>query len=372
MPGKNLLIFAPVEGAYSETFIKNQIKYLDFEKVVIYGTRYEEFRIGNEYIVPKVWYLSLLMKVVGKLGINKRRIYVFLLKRKIRYLKINVALAQYGSLGAEVVDPLFDLHIPLVVHFHGADASFKPTLEELKFSYINMFSKCKSIIAVSSSMVTRLINIGAPKDKIFYNCYGVDINKFKFRETQTSDYILSVGRFVEKKAPHLTILAFFIALERNKELKLKMIGNGALLNSCKQLARALNIEKAVEFLGVQSPEYIAELMSNAICYVQHSVIAETGDAEGTPLAILEAGASGIPVVSTRHEGIADVIQDGVNGFLVDEFDVQGMAAKIDLLVNNKGLASSLGINARSIISNNFNLNRHITALSEILNLASLS
>jgi colanic acid/amylovoran biosynthesis glycosyltransferase len=372
MPRKNLLIFAPVEGAYSETFIKNHIEYLDFNKVIVYGTIFEEFRIGKDFILPRSWYFRLFSRIVGKLGINRKRLAISLFKKKIKRLDIDVALAEYGSLGAEVTDPVFDLKIPLVVHFHGADASFKPTLEELKYSYLNMFSKSKFIIAVSTSMVTRLLNLGAPKEKIVFNCYGVDTSKFKVGEDKGKEHILSVGRFVEKKAPHLTILAFAIAHKKNEGLKLKMVGNGALLNTCKQLVKALNIEHAVDFLGVQSPDMISELMSKSFCYIQHSVIAETGDAEGTPLAILEAGASGIPVLSTRHEGINDVVQEGVNGFLVEEFDIIGMAANIDKLTNDKKLAASLGENARIVASEKYNLNRHISALNDVLNLAAVS
>ena len=67
------------------------------------------------------------------------------------------------------------------------------------------------------------------------------------------------------------------------------------------MATALSLP--VDFLGVQSPNQIRDLINNSFCFVQHSIVAENGDAEGTPVAILEATAAGLPVVSTRHAGI---------------------------------------------------------------------
>ena len=97
---------------------------------------------------------------------------------------------------------------------------------------------------------------------------------------------------------------------------------------------ASKIEVAVVFLGKLSHERVEEELRQARCFVQHSVIADSGNREGTPVAILEACMAGLPVVSTRHQGIAEVIREGETGYLVDERDINSMSAHMLTLAEN--------------------------------------
>ncbi len=149
--------------------------------------------------------------------------------------------------------------------------------------------------------------------------------------------------------------------------RLRMVGDGPLFDECQDLAKSLKIEDAVAFLGAQSHEVVQEEMRGARCFVQHSLEASNGDCEGTPLGILEAGASGLPVVSTRHAGIADVVIEDETGFLVDERDVKGMAENMIRLAQDSELAGRLGREARKRIANCFSEERSLGRLSEIIN-----
>ena len=86
--------------------------------------------------------------------------------------------------------------------------------------------------------------------------------------------------------------------------------DGPLMSECRRLAQVLGIEQSVTFLGAQAPAVVREEMRSVRCFVQHSVEAASGDCEGTPVAIIEAGATGLPVVATRHGGIPDVVIEG--------------------------------------------------------------
>jgi glycosyltransferase involved in cell wall biosynthesis len=134
---------------------------------------------------------------------------------------------------------------------------------------------------------------------------------------------ISVGRFVDKKGPQLTLAAFADVHRAEPAARLRMIGDGPLLDECRTLAVRLGVNRAVTFLGQQPPSIVQLEMRGARCFVQHSVEAATGDCEGTPVGILEAGASGLPVVSTRHGGIPDVIVEGKPGF----WSKSGMSAE---------------------------------------------
>ena len=171
---------------------------------------------------------------------------------------------------------------------------------------------------------------------------------------------------MEKKAPYLTILAFKKVLDRLPEARLVMVGAGILHDVCSKLIKALHIEHAVELKGVVDHDGVASLMQRSRVFVQHSLVPASGDTEGTPVAILEAGAAGLPVVSTRHAGITDVVIHGKTGFLVDEGDIDGMSEYLYQLLNNPELASQMGKNAREHISANFSMERSIEKLKNIL------
>jgi glycosyltransferase involved in cell wall biosynthesis len=180
---------------------------------------------------------------------------------------------------------------------------------------------------------------------------------------------LAVGRFVEKKAPHLLIMAMSRVIEECPEARLTMIGGGPLLPVCRQLAGALGIAHAIDFMGPRDQRVVATRMRHARVFVQHSVTASDGDSEGTPNSILEAQVSGLPVIATRHTGIVDCVLEGQTGFLVEEEDVQGMANRMLRLAKDPHQAAALGRTARSVGLERFRLDQNLGRLAEVLRAA---
>ena len=366
-PGLRICFVLETPWGPSETFIKAQADGLPGQVILMVGPS-----IDGRPLIPRT--------IIGCAWCKARRILFsrtweedLKARYKARYLKAFVhhrphaVLAHYGPTGVIVDEPCRRAGIPLIVHFHGYDASQRQTLLEHKDTYPVMFRYASGIVAVSRAMRKRLIELGAPPDKVFLNPCGVDCSAFCGSDPSSSPpSFMAVGRFVEKKAPHLTILAFAEVHRSCPEARLRMIGFGPLLDSCVQLAQGLGIAQAVEFLGSCPPHVVQQEMRRARCFVQHSVVAPDGDSEGTPVAILEAGASGLPVVSTRHAGIPDVVIEGMTGFLVEEGDVPGMARGMLELVKNPGLARELGRAARERIESEFALPKRIDQLRSII------
>jgi hypothetical protein len=189
--------------------------------------------------------------------------------------------------------------IPLVVHFHGYDAYRRDRVEPLAQAYVAMFAGAAAIVAVSTDMVDALVALGAPRERIVLNPCGADLELFRgAAPARARPLFVGVGRFVEKKAQHRTLEAFRRTRDAVPDARLVLVGDGERLDSCRSLARDLGIADAVAFTGRLPQAAIAELLRTARCFVQHSVRAPSGDAEGTPVAILEAGASGPP--GRRH------------------------------------------------------------------------
>lgn len=177
---------------------------------------------------------------------------------------------------------------------------------------------------------------------------------------------VGVGRFVEKKAPHLTLLAFRRVLDACPEARLRLLGDGPLMPVCRDMVRGLGMEHAVELPGAVPHAEVAEAMRGARAFVQHSVRAADGDCEGNPVAVMEAGAAGLPVVATRHAGIPETVLDGTTGLLVDERDVDGMAERMIELARDPALAGRLGRAARERIRAEFGMEKSIERLGRIL------
>jgi glycosyltransferase involved in cell wall biosynthesis len=230
-----------------------------------------------------------------------------------------------------------------------------------------MFRQAAAIIAVSREMVRRLVAMGAAPEKVHYNSCGVDCEEFSAGDPARAEpVLLAVGRFVDKKAPHLTLAAFAEARRACPDARLRMIGDGPLLADCRQLVRDLGVEEAVVFLGSQPHHVVQEEMKRARAFVQHSIEAPSGDCEGTPVAVLEAGASGLPVIATRHGGIPDVVIEGETGLLVDEQDVSGMAAHMTTLLKDPSLAGRQGQAGRRRIQELFSMDRSLGRLWAII------
>jgi len=280
--------------------------------------------------------------------------------------QIDVVLAEYGTTAAFITPVCQTAGIPLVAHFHGFDASRYKILEEFADAYRKLFEYASSVISVSHAMSQVLLELGCPEDKIRHNPCGPDPRFFEVTPDYSSDTLVAVGRLTYKKAPYLTLEAFRRVQKSCPDLKLCFIGDGELFEVTESLVRAWTLDHHVELLGEAKPHIVRERMEKAFAFIQHSVRAGDGDAEGTPVAILEAGAAGLPVVATTHAGIPDVVVEGETGFLVSEHDVDAMVKRIILLAGNRVLVKKMGQQARKHILSEFSMEKHLASLSEIL------
>lgn len=365
---QTVCIIQPSESAYSETFLQAHAQRLPASVKVLYGRGFPRYSANDRPFSP----LTLLPHLVQdpfckKLNLPDYYFYQLALRRFLRREKIAAVLAEYALTGVAVMDACSATGVPLIVHFHGYDAYRQDVLQKEGKRYPEMFEKSAAIVAVSRHMEKQLLALGVPQNKLHYNSCGVDISQFQGAvPDQAPPLFVTVGRFVDKKAPYLTLLAFREVLNSEPSARLVMIGNGPLLESCRGLARALNMDSSVSFPGVLGHDEVAAWMCKARGFLQHSVKTSLGDMEGTPVALLEACGAGLPSVATRHGGITDVVIDGQTGFLVDEGDVSEMAKNILRLIHSPALATSLGKAARHRVSDLFSMDRSINRLWQII------
>ena len=363
-----ICITRPGKKVYSETFIHDQIA--GFSKLAniytIYRGLYPERKEDGSLLSPKPFWL--MHKIVKVLVGRNNYFGNFGVKKYLKENQIDVVFANYGMSGSYMVPVCKALNIPLVVIFHGYDATEKKILKKYRKKYLRLFSYATNIIAVSAEMKKRLINIGANPDKVVMIPYGVDISKFKpENNTVTDKKFIAVGRFTGKKAPQTTIAAFAKVLREFPDATLTMVGKKTgLYEECNNLVHQLGIQNSVHFTGSLDHDEIAKLMRSSLAFVQHSITAANGDMEGTPLGILEASATGLPVVSTLHGGIKDAIIHGKTGYLVEENDENGMAKYMIKICQNPEQAKEMGMNGRLHIENNHYQTIQIKKVFEIV------
>lgn len=379
--GVHLAIVIPERDVVSESFIQSHIEGLVGDPIVVSGSPRPMFvEHGGSVLSGASRAAASLLEVVARLsrerahGAIGRRLPEPAFSRQVahflRWAEIEVVLAEYGPTAASVLDACSMAQIPLVVHFHGYDAYRRQTVTELQEPYRALFRTAFRVIAVSKHMVDQLASLGCPIERIVLNPCGVNVDRFEGAKPQEAPpLLLALGRFVEKKGPLLTLRAFAKVQAEEPQARLVMFGEGPLRGPCADLARELGIDQRVELPGAVDHREVAAWMRGARCFVQHSVRAEDGDSEGTPVAVLEASSCGLPVVSTRHGGIEDAVVDGTSGFLVEEGDVEGMARLLLRLVREPGLAARMGASGRQHIEANYSLVKSLSRLRKVITAA---
>jgi colanic acid/amylovoran biosynthesis glycosyltransferase len=355
-PKRTVCIASRRRMPISETFIRDHLRHLPATRWLVGGAG--EFKRDKDDIPVASFAERALAASLTEFGHLGKRIDARGVARYLRRERVDVVLAEFGPVAVEYMDACQAADVPLVAHFHGYDAYKRATLTEFGAGYRRLFKTARVIVVVSRDMARQLESLGAPPERIVWSPCGVDTNAFIGGEPeQAGPVFLSVGRFVEKKAPQNVLLAFHHLACRRPEARLVMVGEGVMLDPCRVLCQSLGLGDRVLFAGALSPSDVAAHMRSARAFVQHSIRDSEGNAEGTPVSVLEASATGLPVVATRHMGIADVVVHGDTGFLVEEGDVHGMGEHLVNLFDDPALAGLMGRRARQRMCDEFSMER---------------
>lgn len=247
-------------------------------------------------------------------GPDRSRVISFLKQHKP-----DVILSEFGPQGVSMAKVAQDMGIPMFCYFRGSDASSRVRHKHVQRAYRLMMPRLRGIFAVSQFLIDNMAAHGVVHPQSVVIPSGVDIRRF-FPETKVPNSCLAVGRFVEKKAPLLTIKAFAEALKHHPDASLTMIGDGDLLEPSRALVAELGIGDSVDLPGALPHDDVRKKLVQTEFFLQHSITANNGNTEGLPTAIQEAMAAGSITVTTRHAGIPEALDQGETGFMVEEHD----------------------------------------------------
>ncbi len=207
----------------------------------------------------------------------------------------------------------------------------------------------------------KAISIGCPPDKIKVNRSGLDCDRFAYQSRSLPEdgsiQIATTGRLVEKKGIEYVIRAIAKLVPTYPHLRYKIIGEGSLRSYFAELIQELNLTENIELMGWRNETEIVEILNSTQIFVAPSITAADGNQDAPINVLKEAMAIGLPVVSTYHGGIPELVENGKSGFLVPEKDAAALADKLGYLIEHPQLWSAMGKSGREFVLQNYNLDQ---------------
>lgn len=244
----------------------------------------------------------------------------------------------FGNVAVHLLPLLRRLEIPFVVSFHGADVTGAIATASYRAACEEVFDRAARVVARSEALAVGVRALGCPEEKLGVIRTALPDIEFVPRVLPADGAIrlVQAGRLVPKKGFGTSLAAVAALAPKFRRLTLTIAGTGPLEDDLRARAQALGVGDRVEFAGFLSQAELRARVAAAHVFL-HPSETVAGDVEGVPNALLEAAATGLPVVATRHGGIPEAITDGAGGLLCAEGDVAGVSAAIERLVTDPAL-----------------------------------
>lgn len=269
--------------------------------------------------------------------------------------------AHFGTDGVYALALATRLRVPLITTFHGFDATLStasllcsPAWANYPLFRRRLARQGALFLCVSSFIRDRVLAMGFPAERTRVHYTGVDCQIIPMRDVrEETSTILHVARLVEMKGTQYLIRAFADVIHKHPAARLIVIGDGPLGRTLKKLAKSLVPNGQIRFLGALPHDDVMLWMRKAAMLVLPSIRTRSGRVEGLGMVLLEAAATGVPVVACRVGGIPEGVIDGQTGFLVPDRDAQALSRRIVELLDAPELRERMGAKGRAFVEQHF-------------------
>ena len=276
----------------------------------------------------------------------------------------------YNGLRGVHLREIGGLNGKIVTSFHGVDVNVRAVLRA-NASYGELICKGDFFTANSDFMLGRISSLGVAKERAAKLPAGVSVTRFPSveRRVQADDKVvmLTVARLVEVKGVEYAIRAVARLIPRFPKIEYNIVGDGPLRAELQNLVAVLGATDHIYFLGAQTADQIRLLYAQAHIFVLSSIVAKDGAEEAQGVVLLEAQATGLPVVATAVGGIPESVLDGKSAFLVPQRDVDVLADRIGYLIEHPEIWPGMGRAGRAHVEANYDiekLNDRLVAIYE--------
>ncbi|MEP9408346.1 glycosyltransferase [Peribacillus frigoritolerans] len=272
--------------------------------------------------------------------------------------------AHHGSHGQEILPVCEKYNIPLIVSIRGRDGSDRPEIFEKNSKRYSALNKHGAYYyPVCQYLAEGLRRLGIPAKNMHVLYGGIELDLFPYSNrtlpTEGEIRVLSVGRLVDKKGFVTLIKAFKRIYTKYPNARLHIIGAGEDEKKIKSAIAEYNLKDVVILRGAMDSKQVSNELKKAHIFCLASQTAKNGDIEGIPNALKEAMASGLPVVSTRHAGIPELIEHQRTGYLAPEKNDMELAKGIQFFIENPDIWNDYTVRARKVIEEKFDVNKQI-------------
>lgn len=367
----------------TENWIYNQVRYLpdDIKSTVVCRSLKNEDQFPWQYIEclssEVRWrYLYIMARSSLALRGRFRRLTAYLYYMAKKH-KASVFHSHFGYTGWSHMEMIRRSGLKHIVTFYGFDISRLPKEDPLWIDrYQDMFASIERVLCEGPHMAACVENMGCPKEKIQVLHLGVEIQDIPFQPRQWHHNeplrILIAASFRKKKGIPYALKALG-EIKKQVNMEITIIGDAIAIQEAQEekdhimkVIEQYDLHQCVRLLGYQPLATLREEAYRHHIFLSPSITCENGDTEGgAPVSIIEMAATGMPVVSTRHCDIPEVIEDGVGGLLAEERDVNGLVERLTWLIDHPGDWRALTAAARERIEKEFDVRKQAGRLGEI-------
>jgi colanic acid/amylovoran biosynthesis glycosyltransferase len=269
--------------------------------------------------------------------------------------KLAVLLRELGAIKGKIV-----------TSFHGYQRGYFEK-ERTERPFEDLFKQGDLFLCCSEHMKQWFERKGAGRGKTVVHRCGVRVERFPAFKSKPDGQVrlLSIGRLVAKKGFEYGIRGVARILRRFPNTRYEVVGDGPERPKLERLIGELGVASNVRLLGWQEREEVLGLLGKSHLFLAPSVTSHSGDQEGIPVVLMEALASGLPVISTHHTGIPEIVYDGESGFLVPERDAEALADRLTRLMERREVWQEMGQKGREHIDEHYNIDKQNDRLIEI-------
>jgi colanic acid/amylovoran biosynthesis glycosyltransferase len=275
----------------------------------------------------------------------------------------------FGNTGVHLLPLLARWDRPWVVSFHGMDVQSRPKERGYDQKLRQLLQIAPLVLVRSQSLAVRLQDLGCAADKIRLNRTGIPLQNFPWVERPSPKdgqwQLVQACRLVEKKGLLSALNAFRRFVSDYPKSRLVIAGEGPLRDGLMQKINELSLGNQVTLTGFLSQDDLRKIYNQSHIFIHPSELAPDSNQEGVPNSMLEAMASGLPVVATRHGGIPEAVREGVDGILVPERDETALYEALLQLARQPDLWRQLGKQASQSVAQNFEQRQQIKNLEAV-------